>query len=61
MADIIFDKQELKEIEDVIISAIDDGYITNETTKRILYKLDVDVNILKNLDEYSNIGIKLVD
>jgi hypothetical protein len=52
---------DIEEIKQIICWAISEGYDTNEATKSLVKKLQVDPEWLAELDNTCNIGIKLLD
>ncbi|NRT69995.1 hypothetical protein [Clostridium beijerinckii] len=59
MPQITFYDEEIAELRDLIIWAISEGYLTNEITKQLIYKSNIDKNIIDYLDKNCNIGTKI--
>lgn len=57
----LFTTEEEKEMQDIIIWAISEGYLTNDITKKIIYKLNVNKDILGDLDKNCNVGVKITE
>jgi len=55
-----FSDKAIDELKDIIIWAISEGYMTNNVTNEIIYKLNIDRDTLEFLDENCNTGIKIL-
>ncbi|HEY8804303.1 MAG TPA: hypothetical protein VIM42_04210 [Clostridium sp.] len=59
MEDIKLFDEDIEELKDIVIWAISEGYMTNEITKGLVYKLGIDKDTVKDLDKNCNVGIIL--